>query len=236
MVAERGTRPPPERVELSVEQRNLQPAVYKNADGSRRASGRIITSVECVKSNEQQAIHAKEYAVNLEVELQKVRDGILTLVDESLILPASTGEPRDFCYEMKGDYHRFLVDVSMMSQRQEAMNQKEGKTLEVPQIQYQEVNRHVTVPKAVTQEVVRQVYVPQPYPEHVDVPRASLTMQTTQKTMEVPQVQYIDQIVDLPVVMQCQIPAIQAVQKAQCRVLTIQITQRTVGSATSSIP
>ena len=52
------------------------------------------------------------------------------------------------------------------------------------------------------------------FKEYVDVPRASLIVQTTQKTMEVPQVQYIDQIVDLPVVMQCQIPAIQAVQKA----------------------
>ena len=160
-----------EGVELSVEQRNLQQAVYKNADGSRRASGRSITSVECAKSNEEQAIHAKEHAGNLEVELQKVCDGILALMDESLILSASTGEPRDFCYEMKGDYYRFLVDVSMMSQRQEVMNQKEGKTVEVFQIQYQEVNRHVTVPKVVTQEVFRQVYVPQPYPEHVDVPR-----------------------------------------------------------------
>ena len=37
------------------------------------------------------------------------------------------------------------------------MNQKEAKTVEVPQIQYQEVNRHLTVPKVVTQEVVRQV-------------------------------------------------------------------------------
>ena len=39
-------------------------------------------------------------------------------------------------------------------------------------------------------------------------------MQTTQKTMDVPQVQYIDQIVDLPLLMQGQIPVIQAVQKA----------------------
>ena len=70
-----------ELVELSVEQRNLQPAVF-------------ITSVECAKSNEQQAIHAKEYAVNLEVELQKMCDGILALVDESLTLSASTEELR----------------------------------------------------------------------------------------------------------------------------------------------
>ena len=93
------------------------------------------------------------------------------------------------------------ISMSMMSRRQEAMNQKEGKTVEVPQIQYQEVNRHATVPKVVTQEVVRQVYVPQPYPEYVDVPRASLIVQTTQKTMEipqVPQVQFLDRMDGIP--------------------------------------
>ena len=61
--------------ERSVEQRNLQPAAYKNADGSRRAAGRIITSVE--------------YDASLEVELQKVCDGIFPLMDESLILSAN---------------------------------------------------------------------------------------------------------------------------------------------------
>ena len=73
---------------------------------------------------------------------------------------------------------------------------------EIPQIQYQEVVRHVTVPQIMTQEVVRQVPVPQPF------------VQAVEETFEVPQVQYSDRIVDLPVVMQCQIPTIRAVQRA----------------------
>ena len=172
-----------ERVELSVEQRNLQPAVYKNADGSRRASGRIITSVEYAKSNEQQAIHAKEYAVNLEVELQKMCDGILAQVDESLTLSASTGELRDLCYEMKGDYCRFLVDVSM-SQRQAPMNQKVLKTVEVLQVQYIGMVNDVSV--------VRQGQVP--------------TIRTVQRSVEVPQVQFHDRVADVPVSMQREAP------------------------------
>ena len=52
------------------------------------------------KGNEQEATHAKGYAVNLEIELQMVCDGILALMDESLILSASTEEPRDFRYEI----------------------------------------------------------------------------------------------------------------------------------------
>ena len=57
--------------ERSVEQRNLQLVAYKNADGSRRASGRIITRVEYAKGNEQQAIHEEEYAVNLELNFRR---------------------------------------------------------------------------------------------------------------------------------------------------------------------
>ena len=106
-----------ERVEVSAEQRNLPPAADKNADGSRRAAGRITANMEYekeTKSNEQQATHAKEYAVNLEVELQKTCDGILALMDEGPIPSASTGEPKARCYEMKGDYYRYAKQVVFM--------------------------------------------------------------------------------------------------------------------------
>ena len=107
--AEHGCRSVPAR---GVWQRSLPSVACKNADGSRCAAGRIIANVEYekeTKGNELQAAHAKEYAVNLEVELQKVCDDILALMDESLILSASTGEPREFCYEMKGDYYDSLL-------------------------------------------------------------------------------------------------------------------------------
>ena len=93
-----------------------------------------------------------EYDANLGVELQKVCDGIFALMDESLILSANTGEPREFFYEMKGDYHRFLVDVSMVSQRQAPTMQKERKTVEVPQVQYIDeiIKRVEEIPQVMT--------------------------------------------------------------------------------------
>ena len=178
-----------ERMELSAEQRNLPPAAYKNADGSRRAAGRIITSVEYekeTKGNEQQATQAKEYAVNLEGELQKVCEGILALMDESLILSASTGEPREFYYEMKGDYYRFLAEC-------------------VTDDAKSKVAEEVTIPVA------------RPYPEHLDVPCANPIVQTVQKTVEVPQVQYIAKIGDVSVMRQSQVPAIQKFRTSACR-------------------
>ena len=92
----------------------LQPSAEK-AVGSRQPAWRSTTRVEQKeksKSNEQQTAYAKEYAVKLEAEFQKVCDGILTLMDESLIPSASTGQPKAFYYEMKDNYHRFLAEFA----------------------------------------------------------------------------------------------------------------------------
>merc|ERR1719497_260842 len=79
--------------ELSVEERNLLSVAYKNAVGSRRAAWRIITSVEQkekTKGNEEQAKHAAEYCTKVEVELQKICDTILGLLDKNLIPPCTS--------------------------------------------------------------------------------------------------------------------------------------------------
>ena len=57
---------------------------------SRRATWRIIArmEVETTEADEQQAKDAKEYVARVEPDLQKVCDGILALIDESLILSA----------------------------------------------------------------------------------------------------------------------------------------------------
>ena len=74
--------------ELLDEEWNLLSVVYKNAVGSRHAAGRVITSVEQKeksKGKEQLASHAREYVAKVEGELQKIRDGILALIDQKLI-------------------------------------------------------------------------------------------------------------------------------------------------------
>ena len=104
--------------------------------------------------------------------------------------------------------------------------------MEVPQVQCQEVVRHVISPQVVTQEVVRQVPVPQlfiqtveqpysvpqvmtqevivpmarPYPEYVNVPYANPILQTMVKIVGVPQVQFLDPVPDVPVVTQGHVP------------------------------
>ena len=126
MVAERGSREHiSERIakqivdasldEPLVEEWNLLSVVYKNAVDSRRAVWRVITSIEQNEKSEgkeQLASHAREYIAEMEGELQKIRDGILALMDKNLIPSASTDESKVLYYKMKSDYYRYLAECA----------------------------------------------------------------------------------------------------------------------------
>merc|ERR1711988_1844542 len=97
--------------ELSVEERNLLSVAYKNAVGSRRASWRIISSVEQKegsKGNDTNVTNCKEYRAKVETELQGICDTILALLDGSLIPAAKEAEAKVFYHKMKGDYYRYI--------------------------------------------------------------------------------------------------------------------------------
>ena len=89
--------------ELSVEERNLLSVAYKNVIGARRASWRIVSSIEQKeesKGNEQQVTLIKEYRTKIEQELAKICDDILSVLDNSLIPAAGSGESKVFYYKM----------------------------------------------------------------------------------------------------------------------------------------
>merc|ERR1719281_2132023 len=99
--------------ELTVEERNLLSVAYKNAVGSRRASWRIISSVEqkeSSKGNEDAAKRAGEYRGIVEKELDDICQKILSLLDDNLIKNSTTGESKVFYYKMKGDYYRYIAE------------------------------------------------------------------------------------------------------------------------------
>ena len=107
MVAERG------HARDVVEQQPTEPSTEKA--GSRKAAWRIITSLEQkenTKGNEQQAAYSREYAVKVEAELQKISDGILSLMDKNLIPSESTGDPKVFYYKMKSNFYQYLAECA----------------------------------------------------------------------------------------------------------------------------
>ncbi len=76
--------------ELSVEERNLLSVAYKNVIGSRRASWRVISSIE-QKGEQERLPLIREYKAKIEDELLEICNDILSIIETELI-PNSTSE------------------------------------------------------------------------------------------------------------------------------------------------
>lgn len=110
-------------VELTVEERNLLSVAYKNVVGARRASWRIVSSIETKEDNKGNEGHVrkiKEYRVKVEQELTSICSDILNVLDNHLIKNSHTGESKVFYFKMKGDYHRYLAEFAAPANRTDA--------------------------------------------------------------------------------------------------------------------
>jgi 14-3-3 protein epsilon len=95
-----------ESQELSVEERNLLSVAYKNVIGSRRASWRVISSIE-QKGDAEKAPLIQQYKKKIETELEDICSDILDIIKNDLIPNSESEEGKVFYYKMKGDYHRY---------------------------------------------------------------------------------------------------------------------------------
>ena len=112
--------------ELSVEERNLLSVAYKNVIGARRASWRIVTSIEQKeesKGNDSQVGLIKEYRQKIEAELAKICEDILEVLDEHLIKSAQSGESKVFYHKM---YVHYPVEVHTTSHIHKLIQSQEG--------------------------------------------------------------------------------------------------------------
>lgn len=96
---------------------------YKNLVGARRASWRILQSVEqseVAKGNEKRVKLIQKYRAVVEKELDEICGEILELLDKHLIPSASTCEASVFYLKMKADYLRYLSEFKVDADRKEA--------------------------------------------------------------------------------------------------------------------
>jgi hypothetical protein len=91
--------------ELTVEERNLLSVAYKNVIGSRRASWRVISSIE-QKGDPDKLPLIQQYKKKIETELEDICSDILEIIKNELIPNSDSEEGKVFYYKMKGDYHR----------------------------------------------------------------------------------------------------------------------------------
>lgn len=94
--------------ELTVDERNLLSVAYKNVVGTRRASWRIISSIEQKeeqKGSDKHVTIIRDYRQKIETELEKVCQDVLDVLDDSLIPKAESGESKVF-------YHKMCVPIT----------------------------------------------------------------------------------------------------------------------------
>lgn len=105
--------------ELSVEERNLLSVAYKNVIGSRRASWRVISSIE--QKGDADKLHLiSNYKKKIEHELESICADILLIIRDHLIPNSEADEGKVFYYKMKGDYHRYLAEFQVGDSRKES--------------------------------------------------------------------------------------------------------------------
>jgi len=112
-----------EREELTVEERNLLSVAYKNEIGARRASWRIISSIEQKEENKGNAANVKiikEYRHKVEGELNSICNDVLAVLSDHLIPKAKQPESQVFYNKMKGDYYRYLAEFSTDTKKSES--------------------------------------------------------------------------------------------------------------------
>ena len=101
--------------DLSVEERNILSVAYKNVVGSRRASLRVMNSLEqkeSKKGNSENVERIKKYKKEIETELKNQCREIIKLLDEFLIPKGKGEETQIFYLKMKGDYYRYLAEFA----------------------------------------------------------------------------------------------------------------------------
>jgi 14-3-3 protein epsilon len=104
--------------ELNLEERNLLSVAYKNAVSAKRMAVRQIE--QCLQAEAGFAGNpaVMQYKKTVEDELTSNCAEILRMLQEFLILTATTAEAKTFYLKMEGDYHRYLAEFS--SDRQSA--------------------------------------------------------------------------------------------------------------------
>lgn len=105
--------------ELSLEERNLFSVAYKNVVGARRASWRIVSTLEQKEeaklaagtggSREHMAA-IKEYHARIEKELEDICNDVLSILGDHLLPKTTAGESKVFYHKMRGDYYRYLAE------------------------------------------------------------------------------------------------------------------------------
>mmetsp|Transcript_28216 Transcript_28216/g.50937 ORF Transcript_28216/g.50937 Transcript_28216/m.50937 type:complete len:243 (+) Transcript_28216:70-798(+) len=123
--------------ELAVEERNLLSVAYKNVVGVRRSAWRVLAK----KKDEAAAAGlateesvATEYMKKVEKELIDLCNKLINLVEEKLLTMSSAKDASVFYLKMQGDYHRYLAEIHVKGEKEEAQKSYEKATKDAAEL------------------------------------------------------------------------------------------------------
>jgi hypothetical protein len=112
---------------LSKDEKNILSAGYKNILSDKRASWRLLNSMERkeAKKKSPQVPHIREIKSHIESELRKIFDDMHNLVDKYLLPNAEDPESKVFYLRLKGDHYRYLCEISKDKELEKAIEKAE---------------------------------------------------------------------------------------------------------------
>ncbi|XP_041452021.1 14-3-3 protein epsilon-like [Drosophila obscura] len=111
---------------LTVEERNLFSAAYKNRIGKVRYSCRVLNSIERKETGVVSVEHLgviRKYREDLEEELADICMTVLNLINTHLLSNVPDNEGKVFYYKMRGDYFRYLAEFTIGADFKQASEQ-----------------------------------------------------------------------------------------------------------------
>ncbi len=93
---------------------------YKNVVGARRASWRVLSSIEAKekeKGDEGKVTAIGAYREKVERELQTICKELLDVLEKHLLPEDKTAEGQVFYWKMAGDYWRYLAEFATTEDR-----------------------------------------------------------------------------------------------------------------------
>lgn len=113
---------------LSPDERNLLSVAYKNVVGARRSSYRVVSGLSSgLSDDDEKKPVTEEFTKMIKEELENKCQDVLRVLDEFLVKDSEDIDkddtlPQVFYLKMKGDYFRYLVEVSLGEERNKVVD------------------------------------------------------------------------------------------------------------------
>jgi len=116
-----------QNVELSIKERDLLSAAYKNLIGPKRSAWRVVSAAaEKEGSSEKFSNLVKEFKTKIEGEIFALADEVVGLLKNSVLPHATENESKVFWHKMEGDYHRYSAEIAQGDKRKQVAEKAES--------------------------------------------------------------------------------------------------------------